>query len=291
MARRLSYRLLLSALAAIVAIPTALALLSGPSTAADRDCSDFSTQAEAQRYFVSHGGGPTNDFDRLDADHDGIACESLPCPCSTEQGGSGAGGGGKPISHSRRLEARIMHAVDGDTLDARLLQGGRVLDVRLIGIDTPETHRPGTPIECGGPRASESMHRLADGQGVTLVTDPSQDRFDRYGRLLAYAVRRDGLDLNLAQLRRGWAMVYVYQGRPFRRLSAYRRAQREARRARRGVWGICGGDFHTPAGRSLPFRGSPRSRVGRTCSPTAPGSARRASARSPAVRCRSSRSR
>ena len=45
---------------------------------------------------------------------------------------------------------------------------------------------------------------------MTLVTDPSQDRIDRYGRLLAYAIRRGGLDLNLAQLRRGWAEVYVY---------------------------------------------------------------------------------
>ena len=67
--------------------------------------------------------------------------------------------------------------------------------MRLIGIDTPETRRPGTPIECGGPKASELMHRMADGRGITLLTDPSQDRFVRYGRLLAYAVRRDGLDL------------------------------------------------------------------------------------------------
>jgi endonuclease YncB( thermonuclease family) len=246
MARRPSHRLPLAALAAILAAAAAAALLTGGSAAADRDCSDFSTQAEAQRYFVSHGGSPSNDFDRLDADHDGIACESLPCPCSTEQGGS-AGGGGKPVPRSRRLAARVMRAVDGDTLTARLKKGRRILDVRLIGIDSPETHRPDTPVQCGGRKASRSMHLLADGRGVTLVTDPSQDRFDRYGRLLAYATRRDGLDLNLAQVRRGWAHVYVYEGRPFRRLSRYRRAQRSARSARRGVWSLCGGRFHTPA--------------------------------------------
>lgn len=44
----------------------------------DKDCSDFATQAEAQAYFESKGGSPTNNVDRLDADHDGIACESLP---------------------------------------------------------------------------------------------------------------------------------------------------------------------------------------------------------------------
>ena len=151
----------------------------------------------------------------------------------------------------------MIEAVDGDTLKVRLRRNHRVIDVRLIGIDTPETRRPGTAIECGGPQASRSMHRLADRRRVTLVTDPSQDRFDRYGRLLAYAIRRGGLDLNQAQLRRGWAEVYVYAGNPFRRVAAYRRAQRQARAARRGVWRLCGGDFHTPA-RRAPFGPSAR---------------------------------
>jgi hypothetical protein len=48
----------------------------------DVNCSDFSTQAAAQEYFIS-AGGPSYDPNGLDADHDGIACESLPCPCST----------------------------------------------------------------------------------------------------------------------------------------------------------------------------------------------------------------
>ncbi len=48
---------------------------SGPS--GDKDCSDFSTQAEAQRYFIAKGG-PGRDPDLLDADHDGKACETLP---------------------------------------------------------------------------------------------------------------------------------------------------------------------------------------------------------------------
>ncbi len=42
----------------------------------DRDCSDFRTQAQAQRFFERHN--PSRDPHRLDADHDGIACESLP---------------------------------------------------------------------------------------------------------------------------------------------------------------------------------------------------------------------
>jgi hypothetical protein len=82
---------------------------------------------------------------------------------------------------------------------------------------------------------------------VVLRTDPTQDAFDRYDRLLAYATRRDGKQLQIAQLRAGWAEVYVYAGKPFRRVRAFRRAQRSAREAGRSVWGECAGDFHRPA--------------------------------------------
>jgi hypothetical protein len=44
---------------------------------ADYDCEDFATQCEAQKFYEKHGG-PGNDPYRLDADHDGIACEHLP---------------------------------------------------------------------------------------------------------------------------------------------------------------------------------------------------------------------
>lgn len=60
-------------LAAIVAL--AVALPAG-ATAGDKDCSDFNTWREAQRFYKRHGG-PQRDPHRLDADHDGIACESL----------------------------------------------------------------------------------------------------------------------------------------------------------------------------------------------------------------------
>lgn len=65
---------------------------------------------------------------------------------------------------------------------------------------------------------------MADGRRVTLVADPSQDRFDRYGRLLAYAIREDGLDLNRAEIRSGWAEVYVYDDNPFIRVGPFGRA-------------------------------------------------------------------
>ena len=118
--------------------------------------------------------------------------------------------------------------------------------MRLIGIDTPETHKPGTPVECGGPEATASLERLTGGRRVLLRTDPSQDTFDRYDRLLAYMKLRGGPDAARVQLRAGWAEVYVYGGKLFERVREYRRAARAARRADRGVWTDCGGGFHVP---------------------------------------------
>ena len=236
------------ALAACAAAALLVLLLPAPRATAreaDRNCPDFPDQAAAQHFFTSHGGSPANNFDDLDADHDGIACESLPCPCSRAAAGGGSPGGGPggSIPAGRRLRARILRDVDGDTVAARF-SGGAEADVRLIGIDTPEDVRPGTPVECGSRAAARSLRAMAAGRRALLVTDPGQDRIDRYGRLLAY-VYVGGRDLNLAQLRRGWAMVYVYQHHPFAKVRAFRRAARAARAEGRGVWGRCGGGFHS----------------------------------------------
>ena len=74
--------------------------------------------------------------------------------------------------------------------------------VRYIGVDTPETVKPGTPVQCFGKAASAYNHRLVDGQRVRLRFDAEQR--DRYGRLLAYVYRaRDGLFVNAALCRAG----------------------------------------------------------------------------------------
>jgi micrococcal nuclease len=158
--------------------------------------------------------------------------------------GSSGSSGSSAGPSGGRLSGRVVRAVDGDTL--KVAVGGRLESVRLIGIDTPESKRPGTPVQCGALAASRAMHRLADGRRVTLVFDPTQDRRDRYGRLLAYVMAGGG-DVGLAQVRAGWAMVYVYEHHPFVRVARYRAAASAARRADRGVDGRCGGDFHTPA--------------------------------------------
>ena len=147
----------------------------------------------------------------------------------------------------QRGVARIGHidyAVDRDTLRVELADGD--LDyVRLVGIDTPEDVKPGTPLECGSKAAAASMDSIApEGAEILLRADSVADEYDRYGRLLAHAFV-GGRQLELVQLRRGWAEVYRYDAQRFDGLARFDAAQASARHAHRGIWGRCGGDFHS----------------------------------------------
>jgi micrococcal nuclease len=129
--------------------------------------------------------------------------------------------------------AVVTRVVDGDTVEARI--GGETEDVRLIGIDTPETVKPGTPVQCFGPRASGFTHELLEGRTVRFVF--GVERRDRYGRLLAYAHLGD-LFVNAILVRRGLARTLTIP--PNDRYAALlRRLELDAARAGRGLWGAC----------------------------------------------------
>ena len=102
-----------------------------------------------------------------------------------------------------------------------------------------------TPVECGAAAASRSVEALApEGAEVTLRYDSVADHEDTYGRILAHAFV-GGRQLELAQLRSGWAYVYRYDDQRFDGLPRFEVAQGMARRQRRGAWGRCDGDFHS----------------------------------------------
>lgn len=138
-------------------------------------------------------------------------------------------GGGAPGSTS---EARVTRVVDGDTL----VVGGDER-VRLIGVDTPESVKPGTPVECFARESAAFLERLVEGRQVRLVRDVEPR--DRYGRLLAYVYRGD-LFVNEELVRRGYASVATFPPN-VRHVATFLRAQREARAEGRGLWGACGG--------------------------------------------------
>ena len=134
-------------------------------------------------------------------------------------------------------EAVITKVTDGDTVHVYSAAGPDV--VRLLGIDTPETVKPHTAIQCGGPEASAFAHQLLDGQHVTIVADPTQADRDRYHRLLRYVRLSDGRDYSVEAARAGMARDYVYGHRPVQEQALIEAAQGEAQAARRGLWGEC----------------------------------------------------
>src|SRR4051812_26925844 len=135
-----------------------------------------------------------------------------------------------------RSEATVVRVVDGDTIQVRLARGA-IERVRYIGVDTPESVKPNTPVQCFAKAASAFNRRLVAGRKVTLVRDVEER--DRYGRLLAYVYRRpDGLFVNEELVRRGYARPLTIP--PDVRFSAqFVRLADEARRAARGLWAAC----------------------------------------------------
>ena len=134
-----------------------------------------------------------------------------------------------------REVGRVVRVVDGDTIHVQL--GGRREKVRYIGVDTPESVKPGTPVQCFAKRAGAFNRHLVAGERVRLVLDA--EHRDRYGRLLAYVYRAsDGVFVNAALVRRGYAQPLtiapnVAHAKQFRRLAA------AARHAGRGMWSAC----------------------------------------------------
>lgn len=144
-----------------------------------------------------------------------------------------------------RSFGRIVSVADGDTVTVRL-DSGASRSVRLLAMDSPEKYatRYGVSLECGSLAASAFVERF-EGSHVVLVTDPSQDGVDRYGRLLRYLELPGGADLGASEVARGLAMPYRYE-HPARRYRHYRALGVRARRDRSGNWGSpCGGDFHS----------------------------------------------
>ena len=133
-------------------------------------------------------------------------------------------------------QAHLVSVTDGDTVKVGLANGSRA-NVRVIGIDTPETY---PVIECGGPEATANMQRMVGpGDTVNLYIDPTQDEVDRYGRLLRYVFTVDDVDVGLDQIATGHASVYVYNNNPFVALDAYQDAEDDARSSNGGIWSAC----------------------------------------------------
>ena len=140
--------------------------------------------------------------------------------------------------------ATVVRVVDGDTFLARV-GGAAAVRVRIIGVDTPETVKPNTPVRCYGPQASTfTKHLLPAGTVVRAAHEDGGD-VDRYGRQLWDVWLPDGRFLESVLAASGAARAYPYspQTEYADLLSAL---ATQARTQRRGLWGRpCNGNSFT----------------------------------------------
>ncbi|MDX9701894.1 MAG: thermonuclease family protein [Candidatus Auribacterota bacterium] len=136
----------------------------------------------------------------------------------------------------------IKEVVDGDTL--RIESGKRI---RLIGVDTPEYYESDklfrdakdsslepSVIQSLGERSYRFTQKLCEGKYVRLET--GSEKYDQYGRILAFVFLSDGTMLNEQIIAQGYGLVYLRF--PFKQeyRDRFIEAQRQARENSRGLW-------------------------------------------------------
>ena len=133
---------------------------------------------------------------------------------------------------------KVVKVVDGDTISVNI--DGVNTSVRMIGIDTPETVDPRKPVQCFGQEASNKAKSILSNQMVRLELDPSQRKYDKYDRLLAYIFLADGNNFNELMIKDGYAYEYTYST-SYKYQSAFKLAQKDAQANGRGLWadGVC----------------------------------------------------
>ena len=131
------------------------------------------------------------------------------------------------------LRAGVERVVDGDTILVEL--DGREEYIRYIGVDTPESVKPGEPVQCYGIESSDFNRDRVEGETVRLVV--GEEERDRSGRLLAYVyVGRRMVNADL--LRAGMAETLTIPPND-RFADRFARLEDQAREADRGIWRAC----------------------------------------------------
>lgn len=144
-------------------------------------------------------------------------------------------GGPGSATAGNRTAGVVAYLVDGDTVQVATHDGR---DVRVRVLSAPEIPHPGKPGECYGSASTRHLKQLLPaGTHVTLVSDPTQDDVDTYGRWLRY-VQVSGRDIGAAQIRAGAAAARE-SSTPVSRHSTYTQLEDQARGRSAGMWSAC----------------------------------------------------
>ncbi|CAN5874903.1 thermonuclease family protein [soil metagenome] len=135
---------------------------------------------------------------------------------------------------AERQKVTVTRVVDGDTVEVNPAVFGSE-NVRLIGVDAPETAGSPRGQQPYGERAARFVDNVLEGEQVTLEFD--EEKTDDYGRTLAYLYSPDGKMFNRTLLARGYAQVATFPPN-VSYIDRFERTQRTARSKDRGLWGL-----------------------------------------------------
>ena len=126
----------------------------------------------------------------------------------------------------------VIRVSDGDTL--WIESEGHEYKVRMIGINSNELQGDNGQPECAAKDARERLSQLVDGKQVVFTFDESQDKQDRYGRLLGY-IESEGQDIGNVLVKEGFAQEFTYR-KAHANQSLYRASQDFAQQGTFGMW-------------------------------------------------------
>lgn len=133
-----------------------------------------------------------------------------------------------PAFAREKFSGTVTRVTDGDT--ATIATDSGKVTCRLYGIDAPETAKRGKPGQPYADEAKATLAGLIKGQVVEVEATGAKT----YRREVC-RIRKEGLDVNLAMVQKGFAWAYVeYLKRPH--ASIYIDAEREAQKQRLGIW-------------------------------------------------------
>jgi endonuclease YncB( thermonuclease family) len=129
----------------------------------------------------------------------------------------------------------VSRFIDGDTIVVSM--DGHDETLRLIGVDTPETHKPKTPVQCYGPQAAAFTKSFIGTSSVRLEADAMDSNRDKYGRLLRYVYLPDGRSVDAELIKQGYGFAYILF--PFEKKAEFQQLEQQAKAAKAGLWSAC----------------------------------------------------
>jgi micrococcal nuclease len=127
--------------------------------------------------------------------------------------------------------------IDGDTIE--VVKDNKKMTIRYIGVNTPETVKPNSPVECFGKEASNFNKSLVENKEVFLESDVGDT--DKYGRFLRYVYIKDGenkIMINKILLSEGYANIMTIQPN-VKYQEEFKSIEKKAMSEQKGLWDQC----------------------------------------------------